>query len=121
MSHHLAHHIFAKLFQKVAHEEITPPIVRDGLTGGITPGVELRIRCTDKGALGAAGIVSIEGHGQLRQALINPRLLVGIVVPMDHMLEFVGKDGIEPIAARPGSIDIDKEHFFFIAIGVYDA
>ncbi len=49
--------------------------------------------------------------GEHREAFIDPGLFVFVLIPVDHMLEFVGERSVSVIFIELDCIRVEQKHF----------
>ncbi len=88
----------------------------------LAPGVQLHVGVGGERRHGA-GVAAQAGEHlrQLRGALVEPRVLVAVQVPVDHVLELVGEHGVVGSCARRQGVDVHEHHLRLITVGVGEA
>ena len=105
----------AVLLVEVLGEEIGRAVVRQLLRRAVGPVGQLHVGVGGEGALRAARREAVHRHRQFGKAFVQPDILAGVQVPVDHVLEFVRQRPVI-VAAAGRAVDID--HLALVAVRV---
>ena len=100
---------------EVVHKEIASPVMGGIGIDVIRPIVELGVGRLQKTASKLVDGVAIDVLCQDRHAFVGPTQVDGMLVPVYHVLKFVGERAVIVGSARDGTIEADIEHFTLIA------
>ena len=111
----------AEPLQEVGHEEIGGAVVSAVAVRTGAPGIQLCV-WMDGVAASEVQIGRISGYflREFAQPFVDPRFLVAVVIPVDHVLKLMSEDGL--IVGKAVSlvqpVQIDIEHLLLIGEGI---
>jgi hypothetical protein len=99
--------------EEVIHEEETGPVVGGGVVR--RPIGQLQVGVLYVSIVETAHIVTVQERGQFGETLVKPGRFIAVLVPVNHVLEFMGKD-IRVAIREIGVPRVDDKHLMRVGI-----
>ena len=102
--------VIAEAVEEIDEENVARAVVGTVISNIAAPIVELHVGVVHIFPVKTTGVVIVHVFREHREAFVDPGFFVPILVPVDHMLEFMRHRTVYVIVPQVHGIRVDQEH-----------